>query len=110
MAYEIELEAGGLELEINVWRGLVTLTGLLLVVAAVLRELGRPADQRTWNGELFGWIPYDLRVPSFGRLVKSVWHPDNRNVLVPTAFGVGWSVNLAGLLGRTRGQIGVSGA
>jgi hypothetical protein len=39
MAWDIELEAGGLEMEVKGWRGLVTLTGLGLVGAAVVREL-----------------------------------------------------------------------
>jgi hypothetical protein len=102
MAYEIELEAGGLEFEVKGWRGLLTLTGIALVGAAVVRELRLPPEQRTWHGVLFGRIPYDLRMPTVGRVVNTLWDPNNRHVLVPTAFGVGWSLNVAALLGPVR--------
>jgi len=95
MNYEIELKAGGLEVEIKGLRGLATLTGLLLLGAAVFRELSLPSTERTWHGTLFGRVPYDLRPPTIQRLVSSVWRPSDPRVLVPTAFGVGWTINLA---------------
>ena len=72
-----------------------TLTGLLLLGAAVFRELSLPSTERTWHGTLFGRVPYDLRPPTIQRLVSSVWRPSDPRVLVPTAFGVGWTINLA---------------
>jgi hypothetical protein len=95
MNYEIELKAGGLEVEVKGWRGLVTLTGLVLLGAAIYRELSLPPAERTWHGTLFGRVPYDLRLPTIQRLVSSVWRPSDPRLLVPTAFGVGWTVNLA---------------
>jgi hypothetical protein len=97
MNYEIELNAGGLEVEIMGLRGLVTLTGLLLLGAAIWRELALPPTERSWHGTLFGRVPYDLRPPTIQRLVSSVWRPSDQRVLVPTAFGVGWTINLAAL-------------
>ena len=35
-----------------------------LVVAAVVKELRLPQDQRTWHGSLAGFVPYDLRMPT----------------------------------------------
>jgi hypothetical protein len=101
MAFEIELKGGGLELEIEGWRGLLTLGGLLLLGAAIERELRLPPEQRTWRGQLLGYIPYDLRVPTtLARLRRALWDPEDQRVFVPTVFGVGWSVNTAALLGR----------
>ena len=96
---EFEIEFGGIELELKVkgWRGAMTLAGLALVGAAVAQELSLPADERTWRGRLLGMVPYDLRPPTPGRLRATLWDPANPRVLVPSAFGVGWSVNLAGL-------------
>jgi hypothetical protein len=105
MAFEVELEAGGLELEIKGWRGLVTLGGLLLVGAAVVRELRLPPEQRSGHGLLLGRIPYDLRAPSLGRLKQTLWNPADPRLFVPTAFGVGWSLNAAALIRMSRAHV-----
>jgi hypothetical protein len=78
-------------------RTLFQLIGLSLLVASVIRELRLPPAQRTWHGQVFGKVPYDLRFPSPRRLAATMWNPAQRRVLVPTAFGVGWTVNLAAL-------------
>ena len=69
-----------------------------LLGAAVVRELRLPPDHRTWHGVLFGWIPYDLRLPTPRRLADTLWQPGNAHILVPTAFGVGWTPNLAAIM------------
>ena len=90
-------------------RDLVRAVGVGLLVAAVVRELRLPKAQRTWHGRVFGAVPYDLRRPTFDRLKSVWWNPQDSHVIVPMAFGVGWTVNLAalrnatGALGRTRG-------
>ena len=81
-------------------RNLTRFFGLALLGAAVLRELRLPKEQRTWHGVVFGKIPYDLRPPTFDRLKTAIWNPRNSHVVVPTALGVGWTVNVAAL--RTR--------
>jgi hypothetical protein len=65
-----------------------------LAGTAVARELNKPPDQRDWHGEVAG-VPYDFRPPTAEKLRRSVWDPDNPKLVVPHAFGVGWSVNLA---------------
>lgn len=40
---------------------------------------------------------YDLPPPTVARIQASLWGPDNPALFVPQVFGVGWSVNLAGL-------------
>ncbi|MBV9168904.1 MAG: hypothetical protein JOZ81_02320 [Chloroflexi bacterium] len=65
---------------------------------AIVQELRLPPEQRTWHGTLFGRVPYDLRPPTPDRFLRTFWNPDQDAVLVPTAFGVGWGVNVAALL------------
>jgi hypothetical protein len=81
-------------------RNLVRLVGLALLIASVIRELRLPKEQRTWHGVVFGKVPYDLRPPTFGRFKATLWNPENPRVVVPTALGVGWSLNLAALRSR----------
>ena len=84
-------------------RDLVRLIGLALVVASIIRELRMPQEERTWHGVVFGKVPYDLRPPTFDRLKATLWNPQNRHVVVPTALGVGWTVNIAALRSRLSG-------
>ena len=72
--------------------GLATLMGL-----AIREQLQMPESQRTWHGTLFN-IPYDFRLPTGERLRKTFWNKDTSNVLVPTAFGMGWTINLYPLI------------
>ena len=78
------------------WLGLIVGAGLL--GAAVTTELRKPADQRTWEGAIAGRIPYDLRRPTLARARERIWNPADRRIIVPTVFGVGWTVNLGRLL------------
>ena len=77
--------------------GIVRLIGFGLLIASVVRELRLPKEERTWHGVVFGKVPYDLRPPSFARLKETFWNPANPRLVVPTAFGVGWTLNLAAL-------------
>ncbi len=45
-------------------------------------------------GNILGLVPYDVRPPSLTRLRKRLWNPRDERFLVPTFFGVGWTVNL----------------
>jgi uncharacterized protein DUF5808 len=78
-------------------RRLVSLIGLVLLIASVIRELRLPAERRTWHGYVFGKVPYDLRVPSLARLATTMWNPHEQRLVVPTAIGVGWTINFAAL-------------
>lgn len=73
----------------------VGLVGLCLVAAAVVKELRTPSGLRTWQGELFGFVPYDLRRPTPSRIRDSLWQPGSDQIFLPRSFGVGWSVNFA---------------
>ncbi len=78
----------------------VRVLGVVLVVAAVAKELRKPRGERQWHGELVGFVPYDFRRPTFARLRSSVWDPSSPRLLNPQAFGVGWTLNLGRLLRR----------
>jgi Family of unknown function (DUF5808) len=72
-----------------------------LAGAAVAKELNKPTDQRDWHGDVAG-VPYDFRPPTVEKLRRSTWDPDNPDLFVPHAFGVGWSINLARLAALAR--------
>ncbi len=73
----------------------------LLIVAAVLgNELRKPAAERTWHDRLLGVLPYDFRRPTWARVKATLWNPASDQIFVPQVFGVGWSINLGGLLRR----------
>lgn len=86
---------------------LVAVGGLALVGAAVVTELRKPAPERDWHGKVGGLVPYDFRPPTPSRLRAAMWRPDDRALLVPQAFGVGWTVNLGGVVALlSRGRRG----
>lgn len=73
----------------DVWR----LIALVLTVVAVVQELRKPADERTWHGKLGDLVPYDFRKPTMERFRATYWDPDGP-VLAPKAWGVGWAPNI----------------
>ncbi len=83
-------------------RRVASLIGIGLLIASVAKELRLPPAERTWHGQVAGIVPYDLRIPTVARIRAALWNPDNPSVLVPTAFGVGWSVNLSALAAVAR--------
>jgi hypothetical protein len=80
----------------------ILLGTLLSLAAAALAELRKPRAERTWHGELLGFVPYDLRPPTWSRVRASLWNPDDRRILTPRPFGVGWGLNLYRLQQRLR--------
>jgi hypothetical protein len=84
------------------WRNrLLGFIGLLLVVLAILDQLGRRPEDRDWHGRVVG-LPYDFRMPTVERLQARIWNPADERVLVPHVFGVGWTVNLYQLKRRAQ--------
>jgi hypothetical protein len=78
-----------------IWSTLVA----ILLSAAIRDQLRRPLEERTWHGTVFG-IPYDLRFPTFDRLRDAFWNKNTPQLLVPQAFGIGWTINFYPLLHR----------
>ncbi len=95
----LELEMGGLAVEFKARNlsGLLAWLSIDLTIAAVIQELMRPRQFRTWHGRVAGLVPYDFRKPTLSRLKNAMWAPDNPRLFTDTAFGVGWSLNLAQL-------------
>jgi hypothetical protein len=75
-------------------RRLVRFAVFGLVVAAVATELSKPEPERTWEGRVFGIVPYDFRPPTWQRIREAYWNPESDRLFSDRVFGVGWSVNL----------------
>jgi hypothetical protein len=73
---------------------LVRFAAFGLVVAAVATELSKPEPERTWEGRVFGLVPYDFRPPTWQRIRDAYWNPNSDRLLSDRVFGVGWAVNL----------------
>ena len=65
-----------------------------LVVAALATELTKPEDERTWEGRVFGVVPYDFRPPTWQRIRDAYWNPESDRLFSDRVFGVGWALNL----------------
>ena len=75
-------------------RRLVRFAAFGLVVAAIATELSKPEDERTWEGRVFGVVPYDFRPPTWQRIRDAYWNPNSDRLFSDRVFGVGWAVNL----------------
>ena len=75
-------------------RRTVRLAVVALVVAAVATELAKPETERTWHGRVAGLVPYDFRLPTWGKIRAAYWNPDSDRLFSDRVFGVGWAVNL----------------
>ena len=74
--------------------------GLLVTIlagAAIRDQLKRPPQERTWQGTIAGF-PYDFRIPTLEKVRNTFWNPNDSRLLVPQAFGVGWTINFYALL------------
>lgn len=74
-------------------RRLVQVAKLGLTVAAIAQEMGKPEGERTWQGLVAGFVPYDFRPPTFQRFRDAFWNPEDERLLVPRPWGVGWVLN-----------------
>lgn len=52
------------------------------------------------KGKILGVVPYSFERPTLQRLRETMWNPDRDEIVVPQAFGVGWTLNLAALKRR----------
>lgn len=82
----------------NIWRLALAIIG----VAAVVQELNKPPNERTWSGKVANFVPYDFRVPTMERVRNTYWNPDGP-ALSGKVFGVGWAPNF-GVLTRLFGK------
>lgn len=73
-----------------------------LVVAAVTKEMQKEPQDRTWNGTVAGFVPYEFRLPTVERIKSRVWDPEGEHILSPRIFGVGWTVNVGRVVAVTK--------
>lgn len=92
----------------NGFATLVRLVAMGLTAAAVVKELRTPQDERTWHGEVAGFVPYDFRVPTVERFRERVWDPEGDHIVSPHVFGVGWTLNLGRIVRLLREKIAES--
>ncbi|WP_315093585.1 DUF5808 domain-containing protein [uncultured Cellulomonas sp.] len=84
---------------------LVRLLTVALAVAAVVKELRTPEDERTWNGKVVGFVPYDFRLPTFARFKERMWDPKGDHLISPRVFGVGWTLNAGRVVELARQRV-----
>lgn len=83
--------------QLTLWDVMVGVGISSLIGLAVREQLRMPPEERTWHGKLYG-IPYDFRRPTIERLRETFWNKNTARVLVPHAFGMGWSINFYPLI------------
>jgi hypothetical protein len=76
---------------------LLSLVFSALLISAIVEQLRRPKQERTWHGNVLG-IPYDFRRPTLAKICQTFWNDQTTQLLVPQAFGMGWSINVYPLL------------
>ncbi len=86
--------------EIDALLWIIRMAVLGALVGAIWRELSKPPAERTWNGRLLGFVPYDLRFPTLTRLRDSYFNTRSPALFTSQPVGVGWSVNIAAVLKR----------
>lgn len=79
----------------DLWRLLLFIVGIV----AVVQELQKPKDQRTWHGLVGGFVPYDFRKPTMDRFVETYWNPEGP-IISPKFLGVGWALNAGAVKAR----------
>lgn len=82
----------------DIWKLFLAIIGVI----AIIKELRKPQDERTWHGTVADLVPYDFRMPTVERVRETYWNPEGP-VLSSKVFGVGWAPNF-GVLARMFGD------
>jgi hypothetical protein len=82
----------------NIWRLALAIIGVI----AVVQELNKPREERTWHGKVADFVPYDFRMPTWERVRTTYWNPEGP-IISGKVFGVGWAPNF-GVLTRLFGK------
>jgi hypothetical protein len=72
-----------------------------VAVIAIVMELRKPPDQRTWHGKVGGVVPYDFRRPTPSRIRETFWNPEGP-IVSGKVFGAGWTINLGAVKARVQ--------
>ncbi|MGA7270094.1 MAG: hypothetical protein WB239_03380 [Acidimicrobiia bacterium] len=78
----------------NIWRLILAIIGVI----AIVQELRKPAEKRTWHGKVGDLVPYDFRMPTAQRFRDTYWNPDGP-VVSSKVWGVGWAPNFGAVKG-----------
>ncbi|MET0789704.1 MAG: DUF5808 domain-containing protein [Cellulomonas sp.] len=84
---------------------LIRLITLALAVAALVKELRTPPEEREWNGVVVGFVPYDFRMPTVERIKQRFWDPQGAHLISPRVFGVGWTLNVGRIVELVRQRV-----
>jgi hypothetical protein len=63
-------------------RNVLLALGAGLLAAALVEELRKPAEQRTWEGRIGGLIPYDLRLATPEGLRSAKERPEEARIVL----------------------------
>jgi hypothetical protein len=77
---------------------LIQVTAATLMVAAILKEIEKPEEERQWHGKVACFVPYDFRLPTVESIMNAYWNPYDNRVMMPAVFGIGWAINFRALL------------
>ena len=86
----------------HVVRGIWNAILAVIAVIAIVQELRKPKEERTWHGKVGDLVPYDFRIPTVERIRTTYWNPEGP-ILSGKAFGVGWAPNF-GVVARWFGS------
>jgi hypothetical protein len=90
-------------------RGVAKVVALGLLVTAVAQEAAKPRAERTWRGRVLGVVPYDFNLPTWDRIRRAYWNPDDDRLFTDRVLGVGWAINLHRARALLSGLLGLLG-
>lgn len=82
----------------DLWKLALAIIGVI----AIVQELRKPPEERTWTGKVANFVPYDFRMPTWDRVRQTYWNPEGP-VVSGKVFGVGWAPNF-GAVARLFGK------
>ena len=83
----------------DLWQIFLTIVSAI----AVVQELRKPKEDRTWHGTVADFIPYDFRMPSIERFRDTYWNPEGE-VIGSKVWGAGWAPNFGAMWQRIAGS------
>ncbi len=86
--------------EVDALTSILKMAVIGAVAGAIYTEMRKPKAERTWNGRLLGFVPYDFRMPSIESVRSAYWNPKSPKIFTPRPLGVGWAINIPTLLRR----------
>jgi len=93
-------------------RRVVQAAAIGLLVGAIVQEAAKPPAERMWRGRVLGVVPYDFSPPTWERIRRAYWNPEDDRLITDRVLGVGWAINLhraRALLSGLFGLLGRSG-